>query len=93
MPSLPHCPECKASIESPAERTMPDGVVEHRCPSCSYQIPLYTPFPDGGEACPECGSPVDSSAILEEVDSSGLLSFLYCAACRCLFRKYWGTLL
>lgn len=93
MASRPHCPECKSIVDSPAERTMPDGVVEHRCPSCSYQIPLYTPSPDGGEACPECGSPADSPATLEEVDSSGLLGLLYCEACGCLLRKYWGTLL
>ncbi len=72
---------------------MPDGVVEHRCPSCSYQIPLYTPSPDGGEACPGCGVPSDPPATLEEVDSSGLLGFLYCGSCGRLLHKYWGTLL
>ena len=75
---------------------MPDGVVEHRCPSCSYQIPLYSPSPGGGVACPGCGPASDSPATLatlEEVDSSGLLGFLYCGSCGRLLHKYWGTLL
>ena len=32
-------------------------------------------------------------ATLEEVDSSGLLGFLYCGPCGRLLHKYWGTLL
>ena len=93
MATEPHCPACKAAFAVPTERIMPDGVVEYRCPSCAYQIPLHTPSPGGEDTCPECGVGAESLTTVPGVDSSGLLGFLYCGACGCLLGRYWGMLL
>lgn len=70
---------------------MPDGVVEHRCPTCQYQIPLLFPGPPPTDACPECGA----RQVLESargVDSTALLNFLFCGSCGGILGRYWGMI-
>ena len=71
---------------------MPDGVVEYRCSSCTYQIPLLAPGPREAEACLECGANPTPEADAPGVDSTGLLNFLFCASCGRLIGRYWGML-
>ena len=90
MAIQPHCPGCNAPLQAPEERVMPDRVVEHRCPTCAYQIPLLSPGRKQGEACPECAAdPVPEEAI-SDVDSTGLLNLLFCGSCGFLLGRYWG---
>ena len=87
-----HCPDCKTSFPSPRERMMPDRVIEYRCPACEYQIPLLAPGNPWTQACPQCSAGPEAAMRTVGVDKSGLLSFLYCGACRCLLGRYWGIL-
>lgn len=71
---------------------MPDGVVEYRCPACTYQIPLLAPVAPYGEACPECGAGPAPVEAVSGVDSTGLLNLLFCSSCGCLLGRYWGMI-
>ena len=90
MPAQPHCPGCKAPLETPRERLMPDRVVEYGCPTCMYQIPLLAPGTQLGEVCPECASAPVPTETTPGVDSTGLLNFVFCGSCGCLLGRYWG---
>ena len=69
---------------------MPDRVVEYRCPTCTYQIPLLAPGHQQEEPCPECTADPAPAETISGVDSTGLLNLLFCASCGCLLGRYWG---
>jgi len=70
---------------------MPDKVVEYRCPTCTYQIPLLAPGPRlFTQACPECAADPPPEETISGVDSTGLLNLLFCGSCGCLLGRYWG---
>ena len=91
MPAEPHCPGCRAPLEAPRERLMPDGIMEYRCPSCSQQIPLIPPGGRPEGPCPGCGV-ADPATSLKQVDTSGMLNFLLCGSCGRVHGRYWGVL-
>ncbi len=71
---------------------MPDRVVEHRCPSCNYQIPLLGIGGRPEEPCPECAAGAPSAESVSGVDSTALLNLLYCGSCGCVMGRYWGII-
>lgn len=71
---------------------MPDRVMEYRCPACEYQIQLLAPGNPWTQTCPQCSSDTAAAKMAVGVDSSELLSFLYCGGCGCLLGRYWGIL-
>jgi DNA-directed RNA polymerase subunit RPC12/RpoP len=92
MAPAPHCSNCKAPLETPRERLMPDRVMEYRCPACAYQIPMLPPGARWEEACPECDASPAPTETIPGVDSTGLLNFLACGSCGCVIGRYWGML-
>ena len=87
-----HCPVCKATFGAPRERMMPDRVMEYRCPTCMYQIPLLAPGLQDEVVCSECAAGPTPTEAVSGVDSTGLLNFLLCGVCGCLLGRYWGMM-
>ena len=71
---------------------MPDRVVEFRCPTCAFQIPLLAPGNPEMAPCPECGADPAPAASISGVDSTGLLNLLLCRSCGRLLGRSWGLL-
>ncbi len=92
MTVKPHCPNCRQLIEKSKERTMPDGVVEYRCPSCMYQIPLLVPQVSSAPQCPHCDTRPTDIINLAGLAGDGPLNLVVCSSCGCLLGRYWGLM-
>ena len=54
---------------------MPDRVVEHRCPSYNYQIPLLGIGGRPEEPCPECAAGAPSAESVSGVEARRFSTF------------------